>query len=710
MKKIFIILYIFFAASTYAQIGNNWYFGDIVAFTFNTNATQIAPTLLSNSNLTCVEGCASISDSAGNLLFYSNGKKILNKAHQIMVNGDNLLGHPSAFQSVVAVQHPGNSNLYFVFCSDAFENNFNNGYTYNIIDMSKQNGLGEVVSKNNLLTNQSTERLTAIQHSNGNDIWIVTNDNYSNVFRSWLITCNGLQPTAVINSLGEVMNSFVEMNIGSMVASPNGKQICQTYFPDGGTLNFNHFFQLFDFDNNTGIMSNAKKIVLNRLSFGAAFSQNSKLLYLTDPNVQSFAQIETTLPTISAIQNSMVVIPCSYGFYGLQTAPNNKMYMARYGQYIVQINNPNTKGILCNYTDDSTKIILNGTNAINYPSFINNAFADENNDFNYQFIDSCTATIQFNAFSNVGSNVQYQWDFGDSTTATGVVVTHTYLVKNRQYNVRLKISAQNLCTPKYRAKVITPQGYLVNLNFEAMAKCDSAKVYFTNKSFTEPPTQNYIWSFGDGQSSTLKNPVHSYAVSGNYTVQLSLANANPCIVTPITKPVQFQNIVINAPNDFDVNEGNTIQILATSTGTNFSWSPNIYLNDSTLLTPTVTPLTTTTYIVKASNASNCISYDTITLNIIPKIEVYIPTVFTPNNDGVNDVIKPNFSATYKNINFKIFDKWGNIVFTGDTINNYTWNGIYKNKLAKDGTYVYLFSCKNNKDEPILKKGTIILLQ
>ena len=126
---------------------NIWYFGEYAGIDFNTGT----PVALTNSAMSQGEGCASISDSAGNLLFYTNGIKVWDKNHLEMPNGNNLLGHNSSTQSAIIVKKPRSSILYYIFTTDAAHNNLQNGFNYSIVDMSEQNGNGDVVSKNNRL-------------------------------------------------------------------------------------------------------------------------------------------------------------------------------------------------------------------------------------------------------------------------------------------------------------------------------------------------------------------------------------------------------------------------------------------------------------------------------------------------------------------------------------------------------------------------------
>ena len=102
MKKIIIIPFLFFTNFVFSQQeASNWYFGYGAGIKFNTNGTI---TSLTNGQLNTLEGCASLSDSNGNLMFYTDGTTVYNKNHQIMLNGTGLKGHYSSTQSATILQ------------------------------------------------------------------------------------------------------------------------------------------------------------------------------------------------------------------------------------------------------------------------------------------------------------------------------------------------------------------------------------------------------------------------------------------------------------------------------------------------------------------------------------------------------------------------------------------------------------------------------
>ena len=119
MKRSFLlVLCVFYLINCFSQNRNNiWYFGDFAGVNFNTNP----PTALTDATFEEAEGCASISDNNGNLLFYTEGSSIWNRNHIIMPNGTGLKGEPSSTQTVLIIPKPCDNNIYYIFTVPCLE-------------------------------------------------------------------------------------------------------------------------------------------------------------------------------------------------------------------------------------------------------------------------------------------------------------------------------------------------------------------------------------------------------------------------------------------------------------------------------------------------------------------------------------------------------------------------------------------------------------
>src|SRR6188768_434859 len=158
MKKILLpfIFLISFTASAQHE-ADKWFFGTFAGLDFFNGS----PVVLSGSAMATNEGCATISDNNGNLLFYTDGITVWNKTHQVMPNGTGLMGGISSTQSSICIPLPGSTTIYYLFTVD--EVGGPNGFRYSIVDMSLQSGLGDVTTKNTLIQNTMTEKLTAVK-------------------------------------------------------------------------------------------------------------------------------------------------------------------------------------------------------------------------------------------------------------------------------------------------------------------------------------------------------------------------------------------------------------------------------------------------------------------------------------------------------------------------------------------------------------------
>ena len=119
-----------------------WYFGNNAGLDFNSGA----PVPLTDGVLVTDEGCAVISDTFGNLLFYTDGLSVWNRNHQLMPNGTGLLGDPSSSQSAIVIPQPGSSSIFYVFTVD--KEGRANGLNYSIVDLTLNGGLGDIAIKN----------------------------------------------------------------------------------------------------------------------------------------------------------------------------------------------------------------------------------------------------------------------------------------------------------------------------------------------------------------------------------------------------------------------------------------------------------------------------------------------------------------------------------------------------------------------------------
>lgn len=401
-------------ASSAQGEANNWYFGNKAGISFNSGV----PVALTDGEMQADEGCATLSDANGQLLFYTNGITVWNRNHQIMPNGTGLLGHQSSTQSGTIVPMPGSTHLFYVFTLD-FQSN-PNGFRYSIIDLNLDGGLGAVTStKNVLIYTPSCEKISVVKHANDSDYWIVTRESNNNRFNALLLSNSGLSNTPIISNSSFSITQNTE-TLGAMKISPDGTKIavCYDFFP-------NARLELLDFNNVTGQLTNPQIIVTSTTGggfYGVEFSPNSKLLYVCEGQGRKIHQFNLLS---SPISSSQILLfddgPVALNFpRSLQLAPDGKIYVAMTGQtFLSVINNPNLQGIACDFSLNA--VGLGGRFCYSgLPVFNQSYFAPA-----IQFQNSCVGeTVEFQLSNpNVTSAL---WNFGDGTISNSLSPSHAY--------------------------------------------------------------------------------------------------------------------------------------------------------------------------------------------------------------------------------------------------------------------------------------------
>lgn len=520
---------------------NIWYFGQNAGLDFNSSS----PIALTNGQLVTDEGCATISNSSGQLLFYTDGITVYNRNHLIMVNGTGLMGHPSSTQSATVVPKPGSSNLYYIFTTD--NEHDPNGFRYSIVDMSLDSGNGAVTTDKNVLVYTPTiENLGITKHGNGQDYWIITHGWNSNNFIAYQLTSTGLNLTPIVSSIGQVItgSSTDYVAAGTIKISPSGSKLAFTSVSD--------IAQFFNFNNSTGVLSNEITLLTEGGDlYGAAFSPDESLLYISN----TFGKIDQFNLNATDIPNSKITIYNGNIPGQMQVGPDNKIYVA-FGSrfYLGVINNPNILGLGCNFQIDG--IYLGGKKSkLGLPSFNQSFFFTPS----ITVSSSCVGEISTFNFSTSQTVLSATWDFGDGTTSNSINPTHTY-ANSGNYNVSISVVTPFGTGTNTTQITIFAKPTLTNA-ISSLKQCDDNNDGFSAFNLSEANelvvastvglTFSYFETLSEAQNNT--NPITNFTAYTNQTVStdqvfIRVQNANGCfrvatlnlIVSTTLIPSSFQ--------------------------------------------------------------------------------------------------------------------------------------------------------------------------
>jgi gliding motility-associated-like protein len=164
-----------------------------------------------------------------------------------------------------------------------------------------------------------------------------------------------------------------------------------------------------------------------------------------------------------------------------------------------------------------------------------------------------------------------------------------------------------------------------------------------------------------------------------------------------------------AGNDTSIVSGQPLQLFATGS-TNYEWSPSTGLNDAFIQNPIAVLNENQTYVVRVSSDNGCFAYDTINVTVFKTApDIFVPTAFTPNGDGVNDILVPVPVGLKGYDFFEVYSRWGQRVFTTTQIGK-GWNGSINGRPQDSDTFVWIVQGTDFTGKRIYKKGTVVLIR
>lgn len=532
---------------------------------------------------------------------YTDGRTVWNREHRPMLGSD-ILGSPSSTQSAVIMPVPGNPKKYYIFTTES--DGQRGGLRYHIVDMELDNGLGALVSKDNVLVDPVVEKLSVIRHTDRRSFWLVAHGWNSDLFYAFLVSNPGIALIPVRSRVGiaHVATSSNSNSAGAMKASLDGKHLAVAVQEAG-------VFEVFNFDASTGIVS-ARTPATQLASpafqgcYGVEFSPDGRKLYGSILNTGAVYQFDISLTQSRDIVDKAVRIysgGAQQPVGTLQLAPDGRIYCTRPNNNALDvIDRPNEPGELCDYQPHAVPIGAATTTLglpLFYTAFLNMQFVYRNTcpgDSTYFFIPD-------------GQDIEHVWwDFGEPTsgsanTSAELAPVHRY-TNAGSYTVRLIIT-RNGVSDTTEQEVVVHTVPAPPVPSDTTLCFNSALVL----SAERPSYTDYEWSTGE------RTPAITVSTPGVYWVRVS---DKLCTIadTITVRPAPLWQM--SASPDTTLCEGSSVHLFATGAAS-YQWTPETGLNNSTSATPTARPLTTTTYTVIATDLYGCSQQRTVTVTVVP---------------------------------------------------------------------------------------------
>ncbi|MBK9732098.1 MAG: PKD domain-containing protein [Chitinophagaceae bacterium] len=298
--------------------------------------------------------------------------------------------------------------------------------------------------------------------------------------------------------------------------------------------------------------------------------------------------------------------------------------------------------------------------------------------------------------SSTGQGLIYKWIFGTATSSDFEPV-FTFTAAGL-YTVYLVVTDSIGCTDTVAANLTINPGVIADFNFQPDVLCTGDTISFSNVSTGNITSVD--WDFGNGITDTSSTSVDlAYYSSGSYTVTLIIHDA-VCLPDTFIELINVYDYpIVNLGNDTSICIGESIALDAGNPEYQHDWSTGAQTQAIVL------NLVPQTAIVFVSN-NGCVGKDTIFVdNACP---FFIPTAFTPNNDGINDAYKIITDGT-NDFELMIFNRWGQMVYQSSDADA-SWDGTYEGLPEEMGSYIYSVSIKFDNGVSRVMKGNITLIR
>lgn len=623
-------------------VNNQWYFGEQAGIDFTNGATAITD----ENVMFSPEGCASISDVNGELLFYTDGSTVWNKNHLVMLNGNAIGGDSSAVQSAIIMPFADETTLFYIFTNQEVFGTGTYQTKVSVVDMKYDFAQGQVVVKNVPMNNFSTEKLTTSSASTAG--WVLSHELGTNMFRANFVDGTGIGEF-VFSPIGEVHDITDEVQGGGAMKFANGAQYVGVALPRTGA----NFLELFDFDQSTGAVTNSRLIDVQETDplYGLEFSPDNSKLYLTTLSANS-KLIQYDLDSINAPTAEADIAASKFDGYttgnsygSLQTGPDAVIYLAVDGSTTIgTISTPNGDDAGAGFNPAGFDL-LTRTSRLGLPNFGQEQSSS-------LILPGITVELgcygQPSRFTGTGrdnSIEQFFWFFGDGTVVEGQDTTHVY-AEPGTYTVQLLLT--NRCdqdTSIYQTITINPLPDVPQVPLDVFI-CDDPLVLAAWP--VDRPGWSYVWSTGD---TTRTITVNGAAIVSVYmidpggcrseTVFSFVADGRPTV--DITTAVGTDNLVV-CQND------PPITLDAANPGASYAWTiDGVASGNSRTFSTRTNVAGVFQYVVAVTDpVSLCVGRDTLNLTVLELPDVTIvptPTSGCGNLDGAIDMTF-NVSGNY----------------------------------------------------------------
>ncbi len=340
---------------------------------------------------------------------------------------------------------------------------------------------------------------------------------------------------------------------------------------------------------------------------------------------------------------------------------------------------------------------------------------------NFTILTADTTICQNSSFTlrvNGSDSFFYSWTPPTGLNSAGIKQPTLTGQSTNTYTVTANYPGTTCATQKSVTVTVIPTDFVITTIDTFL--CTGATLVLNADVNPPSGTYSYSWTGPGGYTSAVQNPIITTATSANSgTYVLTVTNSGLCSATAYEKidVLETPNTIIQAP-PITICQYSPAMPLIVPGYNNLMWYPSENGGTPTVFAPY--PSTDTVGVLKfyaseISFKSNCLGIRQevdVTVKSCCNGTIFVPSGFTPNNDGKNDILRVVKTPEYALSEFTIFDRWGVIVFQSTTGDEKGWDGTYNGNPVDIGTYYYsvVANCTNSDKKPIILKGDVTLIR
>lgn len=326
----------------------------------------------------------------------------------------------------------------------------------------------------------------------------------------------------------------------------------------------------------------------------------------------------------------------------------------------------------------------------------------------FTITDGCFGQPPAISFAAENFGTSYQWLENGALLSTDAVPAFTQLLPGTHNLLRRVISDFGCGSdeasrplnikPAPDIKADGPRDVCINT---------SAQFHATQQD-NQTNIQQWHWTFDDGTFPTAQNPMRVFRKAGLVNSLVWATASNGCSSDTIQLPTTVYQSFAYAGTDTMVLNNVPFQLNGSGDGT-IRWLPATGLDRDDILKPTGTVSKDQWYELTVTNGPGCTARDSIFVEVFKGSSIYVPTAFSPDGDGRNDFLKPQYNGIKKLSYFTIYNRWGQRIFSTTNLSQ-AWDGTQATKTLGTGTYVWMLQAEDLAGKVYHLKGTVVLVR